>query len=67
LHVAGVAAARLALDQPEAAEPALQRALAIAGAQTGPDDAMVARGLVTVVSSTAPRRLRRADAVADPS
>jgi len=66
LHVAGVAAARLALDQPEAAEPALQRALAIAGAQTGPDDAMVARGLVTVVLVYMRRGdYARADAVAD--
>lgn len=54
------------LDQPEAAEPALQRALAIAGAPTGPDDAMVARGLVTVVLVYMRRGdYARADAVVD--
>jgi len=66
LQLVGLAASRLALNQPEAAEPALQRALTIAGAQSGREEALIARGLLTVVRVYMDRGdYVRADAVAE--
>ena len=48
LHFAGLAAAHLALAQPEAAKPYLERALAIAGQQYLPEHRFLANGLMRV-------------------
>ena len=66
LQLAGLAASLLALDRADTAEPLLQRAIAIAVAQTTRENAVAARGLLAVVRVYMNRRdYARADAVAE--
>jgi predicted aspartyl protease len=66
MELAGLAAAHLALGQPEPAAPLLQRALVISDAQSTAADAVVARGLLAVVKVYEDRGDdARADAIAE--